>query len=212
MAVRKNFRSTCKRLYNLCNAERFQRNEVIIWSKESRPHIVSILQNCFRECYNLIFSDVNLSTRNVSRFFNDHGAKVQSLSFVNCNSAAGVLESIIVQCESLCSLCIKRVNPYSFSFESTTVTRPTVTFLDLVWDATILLQSPDIFQRIRSLFPCVKHLSVEVAEKALNKKPVLNLEIFDFAVRFSHLESLKLNVKCPALFFTSQIFMDLLPK
>lgn len=214
LVVHKNFRSTCKRLYYLCKKEkRFHPDEVIVWSAKSKFHIASFYENSARCCFNLIFSGVTLNVQQVSRFFTEHGAKVQSLSFINCKSAPGLLESIIVQCEAVSSLSIKHVNGCSFSFESASeLARPTVIFLELVLDSIILQQSPNIFHRISHLFPCVKHLSIESDEKVMKRYHFMNLVIFDFVVNFSHLESLKFNVNIPTLYFNAPKFLDLLPK
>lgn len=211
-AIRKNSRLTCHQLNNLCNWQRFLRTEVIVWSEESQSHIASIFQNSSRGWFSLMFSDVTLNVQLVSKFFEEHGAKVQSLSFKYCKSPPGVLESIILRCEALCSLSINRFETCSFSFESNKVTRPTVTSLKLELDSIILQQSPAIFQRIRHLFPCVKHLSIEYYWKERQAHPVEHSVLLDFLVNFSRLESLNLFSHLPKLFFNEPKFLDLLPR
>ncbi|KAK7603949.1 hypothetical protein V9T40_004222 [Parthenolecanium corni] len=171
---RKNVRLTCKRLYALCNVNRFCKDEKIIWSEDygrlcnARP---TSLTSCSRSHYNLKIDDricESLEPSLILPFFEKNGAKVRSLNISIGYSCppAGLLESLMMHCEELRNLSLKLSReasvpgPDLFTHEQKMLVRPKVTSLKIYLRRDHLPSS--YFRKIISAFPNIKHLKIEL--------------------------------------------------
>ncbi|KAK7603952.1 hypothetical protein V9T40_004225 [Parthenolecanium corni] len=223
---RKNVRLTCKRLYALCNVNRFCKDEKIIWSEyygrlcNARP---TSLTSCSRSHYNLKIDD-SICTRKslepslILPFFEKNGAKVRSLNISNRYSCypAGLLESLIMHCEELCNLSLELrkapvPGPDLFTHEQKMLVRPKVTSLKIYLRRDHLPSS--YFRKIISAFPNIKHLKIEFPKIYESDDDSVHLEntIDDIMKLSSQLESLDLKNMPYYLIEKRPEFFDALP-
>lgn len=175
--------------------------------------MITAFCNSTRGCFNVKLDWVNLKYLQGSKFFEQHGAKVRSLSFKNCKFPPDMLESIIMHCDTLCSLSIDCPFTSACFFESSLIfitPRQTVSSLQLKLNEISLKTLQDIFQKILPIFPCVKHLNVG----AYVSSPLAEPEswIWDVVMNFSHLETLKLDGVLSQPLGTEPKFLDFLSK
>lgn len=135
-----------------------------------------------RSYYNLKITQHTIEKSSILPFFEKLGSKIRSLAFNECYFKPGSLESIIMVCEGLCSLCLDlrvtefRPSNYYFMFESLSITRPHVTHLMI----TLPPRKPYVyFHRMLSIFPNVKRLQIRI-----------HRQIFEYKFRQKTLEKL----------------------
>ncbi|KAK7603946.1 hypothetical protein V9T40_004219 [Parthenolecanium corni] len=222
---RKNVRLTCKRLYALCNVNRFCKDEKIIWSEDygrlcnARP---TSLTSCYRSHYNLKIDDricKSLEPSLILPFFEKNGAKVRSLNISYHDSChpAGLVESLIMHCEELGNLSLELrkapvPGPDLFTHEQKMLVRPKVTSLKIYLRRDHLPSS--YFRKIISAFPNIKHLKIEFPYFDKSDDDPVHLEniIDDIMKLSSQLESLDLQCMPYYLIEKRPEFFDTLPK